>query len=69
MAITRKWKIIWKKIVPHENHMHDHNTSCVQGGGGGGEGTASLKAGTHCQTTTLAFQVCPSFSLYRPLCS
>ena len=29
-----------------------------RGGGGGGGGTASLKVGTHCQTTAPAFRSC-----------
>ena len=36
------------------------------GGGGGGGGTASLKVGTHCQTTAPAFGHCPPLSLFLP---
>ena len=33
--------------------------------GGGGGGTASLKVGTHCQTTALVFWRCPPIGGHR----
>ena len=36
----------------------------VNGPGGGGGGTASLKVGTNCQTTAPAFRHCPPLSLF-----
>ena len=48
----------------HQPPTHFHNLDLPGGGGGGG--TASLKVGTHCQTTDPAFQDCLPLSLFLP---
>ena len=47
-------------------HMDIDNPATVYICPGGGGGTASLKVGTHCQTTAPTFWHCPPLNLFLP---
>ena len=56
--ITLQW--------PREAQIDPNSSIYPTSTPGEGGGTASLKVGTHCQTTAPAFQCCPPLSFFLP---
>ena len=73
MYMYQPWKIYFPpkisnllKLVVHLFRQPLQMSGIVLSARGKGGGTASLKVGTHCQTTAPTFQHCPPPNLFLP---